>query len=217
MRINKGFLAGNSNKKFEEVFKKNLFHGSDSLSGAGSDLTQTQEIVKLLPGLLQKYQIQTFLDVPCGDFNWMRHVPLQKVSYLGADIVGNLIVKLQNQYATAGRKFIKLNMVVESPPKVDAIFCRDLMVHLNTRDIRKTLENIKKSGSLYLLTTTFLDQRKYKDLPLISRGIAWRPINFQLPPWNFPEPEVILLEKCTEGQGAFSDKAIALWRITDLP
>jgi hypothetical protein len=91
-----------------------------------------------------------------------------------------------------------------------------LFVHLSNKDIATSLKNIKASNSTYLATTTFLRREPNKDLPIISRGIAWRTLNLQIPPFNFPEPLEVIDEKCTEGNGIYSDKAIAIWKIKDL-
>jgi hypothetical protein len=44
----------------------------------------------------------------------------------------------------------------------------------------------------------------------------WRPLNMQLPPFNFPNPICIINEKCTEGEGEFKDKSLGLWRLKDI-
>jgi hypothetical protein len=203
--------------KFTSVFKNNLFHGSESKSGAGSTLEITHEITARLPNLLREYKIYSLLDLPCGDFNWMQKVDLGQTSYMGADIVLPLIKELQTNYSSAAQDFIYLNIINDVPPRVDLIFCRDLFVHLNTKQIRVALSNIKASGSTYLLTTSFEDARIYNNLPLISRGVGWRPICFTNEPFNFPKPLQIINEKCTEGDGKFADKNLSLWKISDLP
>ena len=45
----------------------------------------------------------SLLDAPCGDFNWMRHVPLGGVSYTGADVVPELIARNRRDYGRDGR------------------------------------------------------------------------------------------------------------------
>jgi hypothetical protein len=64
-----------------------------------------------------------------------------------------------------------------------------------------------------LLTTTFTSQRPNRDT---SRG-EWRTLNLELPPFNFPKPLRVINEKCSEAGGAYWDKGLALWRLSDLP
>jgi hypothetical protein len=93
---------------------------------------------------------------------------------------------------------------------VDLIFCRDCLVHFSHRLLRKAVNNIKRSQSRYLLTTTFPGR-------LTNAGIVtghWQPLNLCAPPFNFPHP-IRLLD---EGHPApYQDKSLGLWRIDDLP
>jgi hypothetical protein len=203
-------------KKFSKVFRDNLFHGSESLSGRGSDLDQTLIIEQEIPIALNDFQIKSVLDVPCGDQNWISRIDFKAIEYIGADIVPSLIKRNNDSFGSQLRKFIELDLTRSVPPKSDLILCRDLFVHLSTKSIKACLSNIRASGSTYLLTTTFTDYRSYKNLPFFSRNVGWRPINFQLNPFNFSEPLRIINEGCTEGDGKFGDKSLALWKIDEL-
>jgi len=128
-------------------------------------------------------------------------------------MVSNLNLKYQN----VSRKFKVINVVNQVLPTNDVIFCRDLFVHLSNKDIRKSLNNIVLSDSKYLFTTTFTRDERNKDLPIFKRGVKWRTLNLELPPWNFPKPNYLLNENCTEGNGAYGDKSIGIWEIKDIP
>jgi hypothetical protein len=215
MYLNRG-LPTKLKKKFREVFENNAFGGEISLSGRGSDLDQTKRIQEELPKLFKEFSIASIIDVPCGDQNWIPKIDLGSIKYTGADIVPELISENRSLYGKQSRSFIELDITKEIPPRADLVLCRDLLVHLNTQEIRKALLNIKLSGSEFLLTTTFTGIRKYKNLPTITRSVGWRPINLQLVPFSFPEPLRIVNEGCTEGMGLFADKSLALWRLSEL-
>jgi SAM-dependent methyltransferase len=214
MYINR-WLPVKLRRKFDKVFQQNLFFGQDSKSGNGSSVVQTAVIAKALPGLTSKLGVRTFLDVPCGDLTWMSKVSFVDVEYIGCDVAPSLISHLQEKYAD--RYFQVLDITRDNLPTVDMIFCRDLFVHLSNREIRRAITAIKQSGSGYLATTTFIDRKHNSNLPLISRGIAWRPLNLELAPFAFPAPVELIIEECTENNGDFQDKAIAVWKIKDLP
>jgi hypothetical protein len=203
-------------KKFSKVFRDNLFHGSESLSGRGSDLDQTHIIEREIPIVLNDFHVKSVLDVPCGDQNWMSRIDFKRIEYIGADIVPSLIKRNSVAFGSQLKKFIELDLTQSVPPKTDLIFCRDLFVHLSTKSINACLNNIRESGSTYLLTTTFTDLRSYNNLPFFSKDVGWRPINFQLDPFNFSVPLTIINEGCTEGNGKFSDKSLGLWKIDEL-
>jgi len=204
-------------KKFSKVYKENLFQGTVSKSGNGSDLTQTETLRLELPILFKKLEINSILDLPCGDFYWMSQIVSKDLVYTGADVVPALILKLNSEYKCKNRDFLEINIVNESIKKYDAIFCRDLFVHLSNKDIVKSLKNIINSQSTYLFTTTFTRSINNKDLPRFKRGVAWRILNLRKHPWGFPEPLYLVNENCTEGDGLYSDKSIGVWKIKDLP
>jgi len=201
-----------SNKtKFTEIYASEGFTGRQyPSSGIGSSLEQTAVIRQELPKLLVDYKIRSLVDVPCGDFTWMRKVNLDGVDYQGFDIVEQIIVSNKKKYTARNLKFGALDIVKDIPPKADLIFCRDCLVHLSNIDVLKALSNLKKSGSTYLLTTTFPNADVNADM-VSARG--WRPLNLQKRPFNLPETLLLINENCTESGGIYSDKSLGLWLI----
>jgi hypothetical protein len=199
-------------KIFSEIKEKNAWGSSESVSGPGSALSQTQTLIAELPGLLKEKKIKTLLDIPCGDFNWMKNIDLSDINYIGADIVDELIKENAEKYGTENIKFFMIDIVNDILPKSDMVIVRDCLVHLSYRNIFKAVKNIKKSGSKYLLTTTFTGIGENQD---IITG-EWRPLNLQKKPFKFPQPEYIIAENCTEVDGKYNDKSMGLWDIKKL-
>jgi hypothetical protein len=204
--------APTTEETFREIVKTNSWLGKSSVSGSGSDPDQTQTIEVELPKLFRRLNISTLLDVPCGDFSWMRRVDFSGMTYFGADIVKELISVNVARYASENISFSCTNMITDRLPKVDLILCRDGLVHLSFDDIRRALKNICNSGSTYLLTTTFPAIKSNTEIPT---GL-WRPLNLQIAPFNFPVPRSVILEGCTENDGAFRDKSLGLWKINEI-
>jgi len=197
---------------FTDIYRTNGWGGKDSISGSGSDVHQTSAIIKELPVVFSDFRISTMLDIPCGDFHWMKHVELNDIDYIGADIVDDLVKKNTEQYVKDGMRFWRLNLIEDKLPKVDLVFCRDCLVHLSFADICHTLNNICNSDSEYILTTTFTGRKENHD---IATG-QWRVLNLELAPFMLPRPLRVIDEGCTEGDGAYIDKALGLWRIADI-
>jgi hypothetical protein len=197
---------------FTEIFKTNSWLGRASISGSGSDPDQTRNITAALPNLFRRFDIATVLDIPCGDFSWMSTIDLSGVTYVGADIVKELIALNRARYEAENVAFTCTNMITDRLPRVDLILCRDGLVHLSLADIRRALNNFRRSGSKYLLTTTFPARNRNDDM--YTGG--WRPINLQIAPFSFPPPRMTILEGCTENDGIFRDKSLALWKISEL-
>lgn len=198
--------------KFTRIYRRNLFGGKQSRAGQGSDLSQTRVIVQELPKLLKELNARSMVDAPCGDFFWMEEVELPVGKYVGVDIVEQMIQQNQANYGNQQRSFLVMNIVEDVVPRADLILCRDCLVHLSFDDCKKVIRSFIKSGSRYLLTTTFTGRLKNDDL---GEGL-WRTLNLQIPPFDFPNPMMIINEKCTELGGQYSDKSLGLWMLKDI-
>jgi hypothetical protein len=195
---------------FELIHKENHWKDAESLSGTGSNKENSEAVLDIVSNFIETLKIKSLLDIPCGDFNWMKDVDLKDVNYLGADIVTGLVVNNHENYGTETVKFLRLNIIESVLPTVDLIFCRDCLVHFSYQDIQRAIESVKKSQSTYLMTTTFPAHRNHD----IITG-NWRPINLQGSPFNFPAPMNIYNEVCIEDE-RYADKSLAVWRIADL-
>lgn len=201
---------------FNLIYQNNFWHSEESISGTGSTLEETKKLRDRLNHLLKKFNIKSVLDLPCGDFNWMKEVKLDGISYIGADIVQDLINKNNLKYAKLNRKFLCINAVTETVPKVDLIICRDLFVHFSHDAIKRVIKNFKKSGGKYLLTTSYPNSKDEElNKEIYSMGIEWRPINLQKKPFNFPKPKHIILEGATDNPRN-KEKSLVLWALKDI-
>ena len=197
---------------FTGIYRRNGWRGDDSVSGTGSDLLQTRTVSAELPALFEEFGVHSMLDIPCGDFHWMRLVDRRGVDYIGADIVREIAERNNREFAGAHVRFQQLDLIRGPLPKADLLFCRDCLVHLSFTDIFSSLRSACASGAEYLLTTTFPGQTSNRD---ISTG-EWRRINLQLAPFGFPQPLKTVNEHCTEGDGEYADKSLGLWRMNDI-
>ncbi len=197
--------------RFDRIFRRNLW-GAASRSGIGSELASTASLREQLPGFLATLRVRSLLDVPCGDFSWLSTVDLP-ADYVGADIVADLVAANERRFGGPGRRFVRLDLTTDPLPRADLVLSRDCLVHLSFGNIGRALANIRQSGADYLLTTTFLEHDENRD---VEDG-DWRLLNLERPPFSLPAPDAVLVEGCTEGEGAYADKALGLWRVSRLP
>ena len=198
---------------FSEIHESKYWNEEGSISGTGSDLSQTKTIMGEINKLVVDYNIQSILDIPCGDFNWMEKVNLEKVKYIGADIVDQLIQENKKKYSDRENiSFETLDLTSDQLPESDLIFCRDCLVHLSYENVFKALKNAKKSNSKYLMLTSFTDQSKNNDIPTGE----WRALNMQKAPFNLPTPILTISENYKDESGKYNDKAMCLWDLREL-
>ncbi|MDP6252660.1 MAG: class I SAM-dependent methyltransferase [Verrucomicrobiota bacterium] len=198
-------------ERFRHIYETNHWSEAESVSGPGSTLEETEPIRRELPALLGELGATSLLDLPCGDFHWMQHTDLAGIDYIGGDLVGELIERNQAQHAHEGINFRKLDLVRDTLPTVDAVLCRDCLVHLSFGDAQAALANVARSRVKWLLTTSFPGVERNDD---IVTG-QWRPLNLMLPPFNLPEPAKRIAENCTESE--FAGKLLGVWPVADLP
>ena len=204
-------------KIFTDIYnKENFWDGQESCSGRGSDMPIINKFADKLIEVINSLDIDSICDVPCGDFNWMRNIllKLKYNCYVGIDIVVDIIKNNNNKYKSNKIKFECGDIMTSTLPKSDIVFCRDCLVHLNLEHIKQAIENIKISDSKYLVMTTFTNKNNRVFID-INDG-EWRPINFNLPPFNFPDPKLIICENCEQLDGRYMDKSLGLWEIKDL-
>lgn len=164
---------------FTEIYRKHKWHSTETVSGPGSTVSATKFLRSELEKILKIYNITSILDIPCGDFNWMRLLERHGIRYLGMDIVDEIIVVNRHKYSSMDTSFQVGNITSMKLPPNDLIIVRDCLPHFSLNKISYALNNIFRSGCKYLLTTTFTTTRINID---IETG-GWRPINLQRYPF----------------------------------
>jgi hypothetical protein len=194
---------------FTSIYKNRLWSGSESASGEGSGLRFTKSIRNTLPKLLADLQVQTLLDAPCGDFCWMKEVPLKLKQYFGIDIVRPLIENNASLYGNSERQFLLCDLVNDELPRTDLILCRHLLIHLTFEEGLRVLRNFQRTGARYLLIS---DQPQVATNNKILRTGSFRPLNLRLPPFSLPAPAEYL-DDSSDGDGS---AILALYSLQEL-
>src|SRR5689334_11036374 len=114
---------------FTAFYRHNAWEEGESRSGVGSTLASTTTLRRELPDLLRRLDVRSMLDVPCGDFYWMREVDLAGIDYVGGDIVDELVARNREMHGASGRRFEVVDLTSTPLPHADLVFCRDCLAH----------------------------------------------------------------------------------------
>jgi hypothetical protein len=208
MAVIQQFMGG----VFANIYKINHWGSQESKSGPGSTIEATAVIRKQLPLIIEKYAIQSMVDVPCGDYNWMGTVE-KTCSYIGGDIVAEIIENNKKLYSSKEVKFKLIDITKDALPEVDLIFCRDCLQHLSYANVHKALCNFKSSRSKYLLVTSYPKTWINRDI----KDGGYRALNLRKSPFRLPKPLLEVREYRGFVAGVEIDKTMYLYKLSDLP
>ena len=199
-------------KKFNLIYKTNYWSSNVSRSGTGSTLENTKNIRRGLSRLINKYNIKEFLDIPCGDFYWMKTFLSENPNliYIGGDIVGSLIENLNNKNNSGNISFIEIDLVKDKLPSSDLLFCRDCFMHFSNEDIIKSLKNFLNSNIKYIAISNFVKTNIVNEN--IDTG-EYREVNLFLPPFNLTENNLLNLDDINieESKKKQDARKISVW------
>lgn len=107
-----------------------------------------------------------------------------------------------NRKSHRSTSFNVLDITTEIPPRADLVFSKDLVNHLLDADVWRSVANMVRSGSTYLMITSNGVSTPNEDLPRNIGGMS-RLLNLRKPPFDFPLP-------------LYDDGYLAMWRTEDL-
>jgi len=200
-------------RTFGEIYRHDRWRiGGESASGPGSSLARTAELRPALAALLTRLGARSLLDAGCGDFNWMRAAELPVSRYIGVDVVPGVVARVRELHGGRGRRFLCRDVTFDRLPRVDVVLCRDCLIHFPDGDVHRAVANFRRSGSTWLLATTF-ESRPVNEPVVLG---DWRTVNLEAPPFGFPPPELALDDIPAQHGDAYLDKRLGLWRLADL-
>ncbi len=201
-------------KVFTDIFKgKITAYESETISGTAASLEYTQDIRRELPAFLKKYNVTSILDVGCGDFNWMKHIISDEITYIGVDVVKQIVDDNNAKYKAKNISFIHADCSCDPLPQVDLVICRDIFPYLPYEYAFRIIENFMKSDSKYMLLTTYTSsERVNKNLPKSETGGNYC-LNIQKKPFSLMKPLFSISEHY---YATTPDKSLGLWHIDDL-
>lgn len=156
-----------------------------------------------LLSVLKELKIKTINDVLSKET--VPALNLEIEHYQGICPSNELADALNREFDSRKYQFNALDVTKDMLPQADLIICDGKLNQLTNAQIRAASVLFKKSGAKYLLATHYPNEKKnHKGKP----G-EYRLINFELAPFYFPKPLLLIKEPDT-------DYSFALWNIKDL-
>lgn len=205
---------------FTHIYEHYGFGSEESRSGPGSTLEETLPIREKLVELIKEKNIKSIVDIPCGDWHWMKEISWIFESYVGGDIVEECIKSNNEKYGNDKIKFVNFDLLLDEIPKCDLLIVRDVIGHYPMSQGRVILNNILKSECKYLLTTTAYNINedvfsKHKNM-MIDVGRHYM-VNLMDYPFNLPKPLSYIEElPRIDGYDNGERKVMALWDLDEV-
>lgn len=150
---------------FDNIYQTNAWTDPETRSGPGATLEHTKNLRDQLPILFNKFNINTILDAPCGDFNWMKEVKINSnMNYIGCDIVPDIIKNNNKLYKKSNINFEILDITKDKLPKADLLIARAVLFHFSYSHISLFFKNFIDSNIPYLLTTTHVNYNNFQNM-----------------------------------------------------
>lgn len=191
-----------------QIFNRNAKFKIDgileSVSGRGSCVKLTEAASNFITEIIKEFDIKSVSDCPCGDLNWIKYIDFKNIQYTGYDIVDEQIENNKKNFPE--KKFIVFDAINQILPKTDLIISRDFLFHLYLGEGKTVLDNYVKSGSKYLLTTSFNGLKRNQETDSKCRWF-FRRINLNIEPYS--------LIKMISSRKEYQDKSLNLYQIND--
>jgi SAM-dependent methyltransferase len=180
---------------FEKIYEDNVWGSSESFSGTGSELAQTEVVRACLGKWIEKYSVTALLDIPCGDANWQSHIPgIEDVEYYGYDISARAIdLAREKNKDSANMHFDLLDLSESDPPAtgdsrvVNMVVVKEVLQHVPLEMGVQMLRHAKAAGIKWLAVTTVAGGKNID----VEIGGWFGPPDVQAPPYNFPKAQEI--------------------------
>ncbi|NGX45427.1 MAG: hypothetical protein K940chlam2_00581 [Chlamydiae bacterium] len=189
-------LCDDEEKKMAHIFTKFYQEGiwarngeGKGSSGEGSTVENTITYRTFLQNFLKEHEIKTVVDGGCGDWEFSQELDWEGISYIGYDVVKEVIESNEKKFAKPHIQFINQSFLTEELPPADLFICKDVFQHLSTDAILAFLPNLKKFK--FCLICNDIDYNVELDRCGDTEVGGYRPIDLTKAPFNLQAERVL--------------------------
>ena len=154
-RWNAAFRTVTRKETFDRIYAEKTWGGSETdsiYSGEGSHGGYPEHFLSLVEPEIRRRGVKSLVDLGCGDFTIGSLVAPLVGSYVGLDIVEDVIATNQRLHARDGCQFVRADVCTDSLPSADAAIMRQVLQHLSNEEIRAVLDNVLPRYPLLFVT-----------------------------------------------------------------
>lgn len=162
---------------FTSIYERDAWKGG---SGEGSTSDNTVLYREYLQTFLREKGVRTVVDLGCGDWQFSQMIDWKGISYLGVDVVPELVRNNRRQFGNDHINFALIDDPDSPLPGADLLIVKDVLQHWPTAMIQSFLKTLGRFR--FSLITNCIDAATNTDCVLGG----YRGIDLRLPPFSLP-------------------------------
>lgn len=175
--------------RFDDIYATNAWgHGS----GEGSLPIHNSGYVSYLESFLLRQNIDSVVDMGCGDWQFSKSIHWRDVRYDGFDVASSVVANNQQAYSTERIRFHLYSGDPSELPSADLLIAKDVLQHLPNNFILNFLSHLPRFK--FALLTNCINPRGQTVNRDIEAG-DFRYLDLRLPPFNLKAAEVFSFTK----------------------
>jgi hypothetical protein len=136
---------GRREGRFATIYAENYWGkaaGEPYFSGFGSLSDNLAPYADFASQYIRMNRIRSVVDMGCGDFRASRSIDLNGASYLGVDIVSDLVRYNQQRFGSAHIRFMRLDATRDALPPGELCLLKAVLQHWSNADILALLPKL---------------------------------------------------------------------------
>ena len=133
---------------FDKIYLNDMWGNG---SGGGSLPDAAKPYINFLQKFFSKYCIHSVVDMGCGDWQFSKFIDWSGISYLGIDVVENVISKDITEYQSQNISFKCINVLENGfteIPNSDLVIIKDVFQHLSNRNVIRMINGLLNGNTL---------------------------------------------------------------------
>jgi SAM-dependent methyltransferase len=142
-KIRDRFRSKTLKDTFSTIYRENGWGGraGEYSSGSGSAAAYAVEYCRRINEFVDVRELRSVVDLGCGDFQVGKQLARPGISYVGVDIVEELVHHHVQTYGAEGIRFECLDVTRDPLPRAELCLIRQVLQHLSNAEIFGVLRN----------------------------------------------------------------------------
>jgi SAM-dependent methyltransferase len=167
---------------FRHIYQTAHWQGG---SGQGSRAEVTTDYRPIVERLIGASDVRSVVDAGCGDWEFARLIDWSPVSYVGVDIVPEVITADRDAFGSDAIAFECRDLMQDSLPAGDALLCKDVLQHWPLEWIHSFVARVTSTFRYVLLTNDVSSVHSPPEMQNADIAVgAWRTLDLESAPFG---------------------------------